>query len=154
MLIRYLNNGAQKHVPNGVGQGFIDAGLAVLVRADDSATGEGIRGPESFRLPKPGDAVIPEPEFDVTEFAGTDRSFLVIRLRIGARTETWSGDPKQIPAKFGGWPIPKEVATEYKRQLKARPKLLDEKSHYQPRETVWPSNDSQARVLDAKNRGE
>jgi hypothetical protein len=132
MKIKNVITGVISNERADIARALIRQGLCEVIGGDEgdgTVTAPSRMGHETYRLPKPGDAVIPQPEFAVLEYSGAERTFLVIQLRIGARVDLWSGDPKKIPARVGGWPVPKEIAAEYKTQFKRFPALRDAKAH-------------------------
>lgn len=93
MKIRYLNNNVEKHVPTQVGQGFIDAGLAVLVSNEPEP---GVKRDELGNLVIPaGSGAAPERKWAVTFLKDTRPTpVLAIEMIMGAQVIQFTGDPK------------------------------------------------------------
>lgn len=96
MKIRYLNNGSEKHVPTQVGQGFIDAGLAVLVSNEpEPGVTRDEMGMLTIPAPKPGAALIPERKWAVTVLKGIrPEPVLALVMNQGAAVIQFTGVPK------------------------------------------------------------
>jgi hypothetical protein len=110
VLIKYLNNGVQKHVSNQIGRGFIDAGLAVQLQ---DPTDAGAGGADTV------------PRWEVTEKHGQTRTWLVIKMTVLNRVEFFSGDPSELTDRYFGRKVPELIFKEYRAAWRANPTLRD-----------------------------
>jgi len=137
MKIRILKSNEVRHIDNSTGEALISAGLAERAGADDRVASV---------LPKPGAAGVVQPKWEVVEHAGTERTFLALKMTVLHQTYIYSGAPDEINDRSFGRPveqIPEEILAEYRRQYRANPALRDQYSKYTgiPGETNCPENE-------------
>lgn len=129
MKVKYAN-GEVSSVRNDLGRELVRAGIAIVLEPD---TDDGVvhAGNESYRLPKYGDARIPQPSFSVELLHNqmTNNRYLAVVMVLGEQRITYIGPPKEINDRVT-WPgggrwlngfgreCPADVAKEYDKRWK------------------------------------
>lgn len=124
MKIRILASGEIRHIDNSTGSALVSAGLAESLSATDDKPG---------RLPRAGDAVVPQPIWEVVVIKSA-QPVLAIRMTIGTQDALYTGDPKKVNARVEwngggrftngfGREVPEEIAKQYAKQWKSNDHL-------------------------------
>lgn len=135
--IQSLLNGEVKNVRGDIARELVAMGVATILEEDKADGFVRPRDEAPYRLPRLEDAVIPEPQWSV-EKHGESKPLLVIVMRVGNSTATYSGSPANVNRKNtwegcpkdGGhfWngfgrPVPAEIVELYAREWMANPEL-------------------------------
>jgi hypothetical protein len=127
MRIKSKLNGEISNVRGDIAREMVKLGVAEIIGESPAEV--------AARLPKPGDAVTPEPRWSV-EVVGLETKHLAIQMLIGVQNNQtlYIGHPDSVNARKE-WPgggrylngfgraVPDEIAREYKRQWKASESL-------------------------------
>jgi hypothetical protein len=138
MKIKYLSGpkaGQIEHVQNQVGGVVCGAGLAEEV-SDGAVTAPNMHSEETYRLPRPGEARIPEPVWDVVEVSVV-KPYLAIQMTIGAEKFLYAGRPEHVNARKEwqgggrylnpfGRAVPEEIVKRYAKAYRANRDLCIE----------------------------
>lgn len=136
MKVKYAN-GEISHVRNDLGRELVRAGIAQEI-CDGSVTAPNIRGEEHYRLPKPGDARVPAPEWEVGVFGEKPNQRLAIRMQLLGTELFYDANPMRVNAlkewdsptgkhrrylSGFGHKVPSEIVDDYARRWKENPNL-------------------------------
>ena len=134
MKIKSKINGQISNVRADIAREMVKLGVAELLEPD-SADGVVHAGNETYRLPRAGDAVVPEPRFSVGLIRKGTSSFMAIILKIGNVERFFCGSPNAIHDRFEtvgrnrrefcsalGFPVPVEIQKEYLEAWKRGPR--------------------------------